>query len=1751
MSQPSPRIKNEVPDKDDHDKLDEKVKNPRKRSSTPPTNTRELRKRQPISYAESSKRKQSKPRSASISGKAKLETLSTEEFKNINLITSTTRGLKNEFVTEVTKQVKTLSKELDKDTQHKTGKQAVAQKGSDSAEKKKSNAKSKKKPRADIAVPFIETSKSGATRKAGKESQFKSEVTTSAKERSRNFSSSETKTSSLLSSESLFQPKLVASTELVSTTVFNSVESGITSAKDITEAATSTKIDNRPVDKSSNDDIYQSVGEIKTTPTVSVATKDKPSKSAPITVITETVIKTATLGDSNNYTHTERPQSNKDKTEKVIIHTKSKEIFESNLLKDSGNSKTDIPPTDDIDVKTDLVNIKSCLPIAGSPDNKRDMIASTNIKSDSTADITEDFLSDIKQVSSLSKPFDPLLEPQVKAIKVQQQTTVQKSDVMDHESTKASSSIIECNAFDTVGKPKNSTKSNTSEPQTVLSGLKSSQPEPSLGVTKSILSTDFVKTETDTCAKLNDTLTEEDDLSKVVSKPISSQSNNSNNLDEKIPLSRDNSSEVNQVATASDLSTTQSKEIGLVSDLINSEQKSNLLRSDNSHLKSVPSTLESHSNVPEVSMENIKNSAVVPTSTVQPVTFIAKDPNADSKSAVKSKSPAGSAPARISVMEAMLRALPSSAITRKQSLRRISGSRSQIGNASASSGSKLAIPAVTVSVDLASNDLAASGSSSLNGSAVNTSEVSEGASQTKYLASSSDLIAILDQPAIPEKSNDHAEIASVTDSKTLLSSAHSPLVRDSQSDESKSFVSSHSPVTQRPTKSRKKASNAEKKKIVELSTDSSDVIALPVNVDDSKGLVEKQTSTVTTKLPLRATRVSKRKASSKANASIETVPVKQVSEAVAKSSSDRNQSTGFTTSKTYSNTAKYGTPSKKPPGVARKPSHLTDLRIFRDAVKSEVSSSPAGFSRSSSIAQETKDLLADATMEKHSISTDQTSVTSTHSLATKTSSEVSPLQIAGFRKATEESANVPGLAISGAKNFDLNRNGAFNMKASSANHGILSDVSAFSDVTDRTPNHLLDEGKSVIHDLGVPNLAGSSTVSKSDGNTTLQSHSPLKTLSDSQGLEILTEVTRKRDDSFEDVSSLTSTIMADPLLSEGSNSNKPRSRIDTSSKLPDHELEIIPELKSLEMTNEFKKLEVISLNSRATSGKSASSLGDKSAAPSDTIGEVISSKQTAEVAASEMSPSKSIENETDGLIVQIPSRTHDHIENILESTDEKDEVDLGGSARSRKKPETPISLRPPSARLRRLRSETALVNNYHKQFSAPFRFVFDDNKRHDVTPDDFIKLNDGEYLNDTLINFYLKYHHQLMMKANEDVAKLVYIFNTFFYEKLAQKDREGNVGYDFVKTWTTKVDLFKMKYVIVPINMKMHWYLAIIYNLPALLREKKENEDGNEAMRDSKAVSTEPEAGPSSQALADNPSADEISLDSGLPGAIEKTAAVLENSGSGENQDVIAGTAEAKENSQARVFTRVTRTSTHKYTKKPSKESATRAAQTRKISVEDDCVIFILDSFKSRNYSVLSRTLKEYICKEAMDKLNITVEKQRIITKQVDVPQQNNFCDCGVYLIHYVERFLGAPAKIVELMAKVMKGADRDTQVTNELLRMWETAAIAKKRSMLKSEIIMCKSKQEHQREAEEELNKIFNDTQQQPSQPSLQSGASTPNNNNGHGNIWDLSTDAGADNAGRGTTNRETMSVDDDEDDVVVVDVMKKDGRGQKRGKR
>ncbi len=63
-----------------------------------------------------------------------------------------------------------------------------------------------------------------------------------------------------------------------------------------------------------------------------------------------------------------------------------------------------------------------------------------------------------------------------------------------------------------------------------------------------------------------------------------------------------------------------------------------------------------------------------------------------------------------------------------------------------------------------------------------------------------------------------------------------------------------------------------------------------------------------------------------------------------------------------------------------------------------------------------------------------------------------------------------------------------------------------------------------------------------------------------------------------------------------------------------------------------------------------------------------------------------------------------------------------------------------------------------------------------------------------------------------------HIFNTFFYKRLTSKASDGKTtaGWNAVRKWTKKgngVDLFEKKFIVVPINESLHWYVAVIVNL--------------------------------------------------------------------------------------------------------------------------------------------------------------------------------------------------------------------------------------------------------------------------------------------------------------------------------------------------
>lgn len=100
-----------------------------------------------------------------------------------------------------------------------------------------------------------------------------------------------------------------------------------------------------------------------------------------------------------------------------------------------------------------------------------------------------------------------------------------------------------------------------------------------------------------------------------------------------------------------------------------------------------------------------------------------------------------------------------------------------------------------------------------------------------------------------------------------------------------------------------------------------------------------------------------------------------------------------------------------------------------------------------------------------------------------------------------------------------------------------------------------------------------------------------------------------------------------------------------------------------------------------------------------------------------------------------------------------------------------------------------------------------------------------QYLNDVIIDFYLKY--LLCELLNDEERERTHVFSTFFYKRLTTMNtNRRNVDKDLkltasqkrharVKNWTKGVNLFEKDFIIIPINEQSHWFLAIIC-FPAL-----------------------------------------------------------------------------------------------------------------------------------------------------------------------------------------------------------------------------------------------------------------------------------------------------------------------------------------------
>lgn len=99
--------------------------------------------------------------------------------------------------------------------------------------------------------------------------------------------------------------------------------------------------------------------------------------------------------------------------------------------------------------------------------------------------------------------------------------------------------------------------------------------------------------------------------------------------------------------------------------------------------------------------------------------------------------------------------------------------------------------------------------------------------------------------------------------------------------------------------------------------------------------------------------------------------------------------------------------------------------------------------------------------------------------------------------------------------------------------------------------------------------------------------------------------------------------------------------------------------------------------------------------------------------------------------------------------------------------------------------------------SAPIPGFMVTYNKHNLRLEDLGTLEDQNWLNDQIINMY----GELIMDVAE---QKVHFFNSFFYKQLVAK------GYDGVKRWTKKADLFSKWLLLIPIHLEIHWSLITV-----------------------------------------------------------------------------------------------------------------------------------------------------------------------------------------------------------------------------------------------------------------------------------------------------------------------------------------------------
>lgn len=119
-------------------------------------------------------------------------------------------------------------------------------------------------------------------------------------------------------------------------------------------------------------------------------------------------------------------------------------------------------------------------------------------------------------------------------------------------------------------------------------------------------------------------------------------------------------------------------------------------------------------------------------------------------------------------------------------------------------------------------------------------------------------------------------------------------------------------------------------------------------------------------------------------------------------------------------------------------------------------------------------------------------------------------------------------------------------------------------------------------------------------------------------------------------------------------------------------------------------------------------------------------------------------------------------------------------------------------------------------FKPSLVYKFQDNSSYKIRNLDYQCLYRGQWINDTLIDFFLKFFAEDSIKRGFLTKEDLHIFTTFFFTKL----KSTISYYQNIERWVSKIDFSSKKYIIVPINESLHWYCSIIVGFDKILSNK-------------------------------------------------------------------------------------------------------------------------------------------------------------------------------------------------------------------------------------------------------------------------------------------------------------------------------------------